>query len=164
MPRLVGKHIIISDGLEGQDDNFESLMTLWEDLQLSSFEVAAQQPSMDVISFAHAAFFFGVITRVAPTADESKEAVPEPELPSALNPPEAWFPKSTTAQNWLEDWAESDISLPSSSTPQVQNRKAAPALTSTPVDPWFAPLRVTDTPRPSAIDDAILEDLVGFKV
>ncbi|KAJ7770464.1 hypothetical protein B0H16DRAFT_1306923 [Mycena metata] len=159
MPPLVGKHILISDGLEGQDDNFESLMTLWEDLQLSSFEVAAQQPSMDVISFAHAAFFFGVITRVAPTSDESKEAVPEPELPSALNPPEAWFPKSTTVQSWLEDWAESDISLPSSSTPQVQNRKAAPALKSTPVDPWLAPLRVADTPRQSAIDDAMLEDL-----
>ncbi|KAJ7039755.1 hypothetical protein C8F04DRAFT_1084706 [Mycena alexandri] len=135
MPLLVGEHILISDGLEGQDDNFETVMTLWEDLQLSSFEVAAQQPSMDFISFAQTAFFFGVITR-AP-ASESKEAA-EQQLP-------------------LEDWAESD-----SSARQVQ-----PALRpkdyrlpkSTPVDPWLAPLPVTDAPRPSAIDDAMLEDL-----
>ncbi|KAJ7637173.1 hypothetical protein FB45DRAFT_457733 [Roridomyces roridus] len=61
MPPLVGKNISILRGLDGQDNHIESLMALWEQLQLSAVEVAAQ-PECDLISFAQTAFFFGIIT------------------------------------------------------------------------------------------------------
>ncbi|KAJ7487797.1 hypothetical protein FB451DRAFT_1390784 [Mycena latifolia] len=61
MPTLIGKHITISDGLQGQDDHFETLMSLWEELQLCSLD-SAVHPECDLLSFSQSAFLLGVIT------------------------------------------------------------------------------------------------------
>ncbi|KAJ7627522.1 hypothetical protein DFH06DRAFT_1227378 [Mycena polygramma] len=67
--------IAVSDGLQGQDSHFETLMALWEDLQLSSFDLASQ-PDCDFLSFAQTAFFFGVITVDGASDSEDRPAPP----------------------------------------------------------------------------------------
>ncbi|KAJ7432899.1 hypothetical protein B0H11DRAFT_2123567 [Mycena galericulata] len=87
MPNLSGEHISISDGLNGQDDHIETLLSLWEQLQLCSLEVAAQ-PECDLFSFAQFAFFLGVITvensstKLTPTHVE----VPPIDAPPTVTP------------------------------------------------------------------------------
>ena len=56
------KGVKISRGLEGQDDNLDALSTLFEQLQLLT--VDASNPELDLITFAHSAYYFGVITEV----------------------------------------------------------------------------------------------------
>ncbi|KAJ7755333.1 hypothetical protein DFH07DRAFT_821857 [Mycena maculata] len=68
MPALAGKHITISDGLQGQDEHIETLLSLWENLQLCSLEAAAQ-PECDLFSFAQSVFYLGVISLSPPVPD-----------------------------------------------------------------------------------------------
>ncbi|KAJ7151186.1 hypothetical protein C8R46DRAFT_1123501 [Mycena filopes] len=185
MPLLAGSKILISDGLEGHDDNFETLIALWEDLQLSSFEVAAQQPSLDVISFAQTAFFFGVIT-LDPSKQPAVVADPHPQPPGPLDA-DTWFPKSTPAQNFL-DWADSvseseTETSPTSSTIALLKKPIIQATdllkdywfsgsSSRAVEPLFDPAdplhqavsRLSSkSSKGSRLDADILDDLMGFK-
>jgi hypothetical protein len=50
----------LSQGLQGQDDNIEMLLKLWDELQSSSVDVA-QAPVPNLFAFAESAFFFAVI-------------------------------------------------------------------------------------------------------
>lgn len=52
--------IELLDGLEGQDDNLDTLFPLFEQLQLATVEAA--DPHLDLITFATSAYYFGVIT------------------------------------------------------------------------------------------------------
>jgi len=52
--------IVLSQGLEGQDQHIEVLFKLWEELQTSSVE-AAQAPNPDLFSFLESALYFAVI-------------------------------------------------------------------------------------------------------
>ncbi|KAJ7695390.1 hypothetical protein B0H17DRAFT_1329599 [Mycena rosella] len=79
MPALTGDNIVVSDGLEGQDDHFEKISALWEELQLCAVDIAAN-PECDVLSFSQSAFYLGVITVIL---NVEKNGVP---LPTA-NPP-----------------------------------------------------------------------------
>ncbi|KAJ7135969.1 hypothetical protein C8R44DRAFT_869661 [Mycena epipterygia] len=65
MPTLTGEKITVSTGLDGLDDYFETLMYLWEDMQLCSLDAAAQ-PQCDLLSFAQSAFFLGIVTLNTP--------------------------------------------------------------------------------------------------
>ncbi|KAF7300603.1 hypothetical protein HMN09_00945500 [Mycena chlorophos] len=60
--RLIGDKVLISVGLEGQDNNFDTLSRLWEQLQASAYEPASQ-PEADVVSFAQGCVLFGVISK-----------------------------------------------------------------------------------------------------
>lgn len=53
--------VYLSRGLEGQDDNIDTLMRLWEELQLGSVD-AGKAADVDLIAFAHECFYFGVIS------------------------------------------------------------------------------------------------------
>ncbi|KAF7350402.1 Spermidine n1-acetyltransferase [Mycena venus] len=72
MPSFKGDNISIAHGLEGQDDHFEALLTLFEDLGLASFDIASQ-PETDLLSFAQTSFFFGVITMNKPDTSSDQE-------------------------------------------------------------------------------------------
>ena len=51
--------VVLSEGLDGQDDNIDLLGKLFEELQLATVEAA--DPSLDFITFAHSAHYFAVI-------------------------------------------------------------------------------------------------------
>ncbi|KAF7349311.1 hypothetical protein MSAN_01720600 [Mycena sanguinolenta] len=108
MPLLKGEHICVSDGLKGQDDHFEKLSALFEDLALASVDVASQL-DCDLLSFAQTAFLFGVITL------EYNPPVPEPETtPQAAPTPLDYYnrPPSSRELDWdslessAEDWLD----------------------------------------------------------
>jgi hypothetical protein len=135
MPTLTGEKIAISDGLQGQDDNIDAIMSMWEDLQLSSLDLASQ-PECDLFSFAQTSFLFGVIT-----VNRNNESDPKLLIPLSDDEADSTFrftansPERNTL--WPEDEEESidlgqDYQFPGS------HRRG--------------------------IDDAILEDLVSFEV
>ncbi|KAJ6571687.1 hypothetical protein B0H19DRAFT_1130709 [Mycena capillaripes] len=136
MPRLIGENITISDGLQGQDDHFETLMRLWEDLQLSSFD-GASQPDCDFLSFAQTAFFFGIITvnKNAGVSYDRMLSLERPEPDSFT--PWTFTPETSTAHQ------STGFSLDGGQEKAANSNKYNP----------FA----------NPIDDAILEDLVNFK-
>ncbi|KAK7046629.1 spermidine n1-acetyltransferase [Favolaschia claudopus] len=86
---LKGEKVSISEGLEGQDDHFETLLKMFEDLGLATLDIASQ-PECDLLSFAQTAFFFGVITldpeptRPPPPPSELKLTHRGDELPEHL--------------------------------------------------------------------------------
>lgn len=63
----------LSPGLLGQDDNFDKLSALWEQLQMCTIETA--DPALDLMTFAGNAYYFAIIM-VEPKI-ESKKAVPK---------------------------------------------------------------------------------------
>ncbi|EAU81447.2 hypothetical protein CC1G_05277 [Coprinopsis cinerea okayama7 len=72
--------IAISQGLEGRDEDLDTLTSLFEELQMCSADVA--NPELDLLTFATMAQYFGVITEVPPppppTEDETKpQSVPD---------------------------------------------------------------------------------------
>lgn len=73
------KGVKISRGLEGQDDNLDTLNALFEELQLLT--VDASNPELDLITFAHSAYYFGVITEVDEPA-QRRCAAPESDRES----------------------------------------------------------------------------------
>ncbi|EDR09523.1 uncharacterized protein LACBIDRAFT_318670 [Laccaria bicolor S238N-H82] len=73
------KGVKISRGLQGQDDNLDALSALFEQLQLLT--VDASNPELDLITFAHSAYFFGVITEVDELT-QRKCAAPESDQES----------------------------------------------------------------------------------
>jgi hypothetical protein len=73
------KGVEISRGLEGQDGNLDALSALFEELQLLT--VDASNPELDLITFAHSAHYFGVITEVDEVAQQ-RCAVPESDRES----------------------------------------------------------------------------------
>ncbi|KAJ7048495.1 hypothetical protein C8F01DRAFT_92765 [Mycena amicta] len=99
---LKGENVLVSvglngQGLNGQDDNFDKLSLLWEQLQLSAYEPASQ-PEADLVSFAQSAPFFGLIavrpatSKLTPSEPVAKKTVldehslPEPHpTPSSLS-------------------------------------------------------------------------------
>lgn len=115
MLTLTGEKITVSAGLEGQDDHFETLMSLWEDLQLCSLDAAAQ-PQCDFLSFAQSAFFLGIVTlnplgQVAPLdlkptlVDTSKlrdRMTPSEEQGTLLTSPKVVeTPSAQRARSWI---------------------------------------------------------------
>ncbi|KAF7323938.1 Spermidine n1-acetyltransferase [Mycena kentingensis (nom. inval.)] len=79
LPDLVGTQVIISEGLEGQDLNFDRINYLFEALRPAAYEIASQ-PECDVVSFAQSCTYFGVI---------AKQKVPNDPTPSLVPPPTA---------------------------------------------------------------------------
>ena len=51
--------LVFSQGLEGYDETWESLIPLFEQLQLVCPDVA--NPTLDVLTFAHTAHYFSVL-------------------------------------------------------------------------------------------------------
>ncbi|KAJ7695355.1 hypothetical protein B0H17DRAFT_1055683, partial [Mycena rosella] len=107
IPALVGDNILVSDGLEGQDDHFEKISALWEELQLCAVDIAAN-PECDVLSFSQSAFYLGVITVISnvekngvslptanPLAPSHTSARPQEESP--------WFHRSGSVNDDSED-------------------------------------------------------------
>ncbi|KAJ6484369.1 hypothetical protein C8R47DRAFT_553241 [Mycena vitilis] len=111
MSVLESGDIAISHGMQGQDAHFETLMALWEDLQLSSFDLASQ-PDCDLLSFAQTSFFFGVITVNRDSNSEGKL----PPLPPPL--------------------AESNISTRPSVGPTNSSGSGQAAVRHKPLDSW----------------------------
>ncbi|KAF9266060.1 hypothetical protein L218DRAFT_1075073 [Marasmius fiardii PR-910] len=75
-PRLPQIHL--KRGLEGQDENLDGLMSLYEDLQLASVEAAREDNLLD---FVEKAFYFAVIhkvSRVISTPDYADDIIPLP--------------------------------------------------------------------------------------
>ncbi|KAF8189807.1 hypothetical protein K438DRAFT_1971326 [Mycena galopus ATCC 62051] len=122
---LTGDKICISVGLEGQDDNWEKLAALYEDLGLCSLDLASQ-PEGDLLSFAQTAFLFGVITvRGSPKNPDPSEAQTTRASSSSQGstlddyrgPPEytfldtyfdhlrspTWQPRPKSPENWFSD-------------------------------------------------------------
>ncbi|KAJ7336256.1 hypothetical protein DFH08DRAFT_706232 [Mycena albidolilacea] len=87
MTPLKGEHIWISEGLQDQDAHFETLSGLFEELGVSSFDIASQ-PECDLLSFAQTAFYFGVITDMS-KYEEPVFEVPAPKQTQASSPPPA---------------------------------------------------------------------------
>ena len=73
------KGVKVSRGLKGQDDNLDVLSALFEQLQLLT--VDASNPELDLITFAHSAYYFGVITEVDELA-QRRCAAPESDQES----------------------------------------------------------------------------------
>lgn len=55
------KDIILSEGLQGQDDNLDILIALWEQLQLATVDAA--HPELDLLTFAQSASYFAIILK-----------------------------------------------------------------------------------------------------
>ncbi|KAJ7637176.1 hypothetical protein FB45DRAFT_829529 [Roridomyces roridus] len=103
MTVLVGPRVSIHQGLDGQDDNIEALMSLWEQLQLCALELAAQ-PECDLITFALTGFFLGVITakidtNVKPTELEGPSEVQGTILDELQDSFQAPVPKKKKKKN-----------------------------------------------------------------
>jgi hypothetical protein len=73
------KGVEISRGLKGQDGNLDALSALFEELQLLTVDTS--NPELDLITFAHSAYFFGVITEVDEVAQQ-RCAAPESDRES----------------------------------------------------------------------------------
>lgn len=58
----------LSSGLLGQDDNFDKLSALWEQLQMCTIETA--DPALDLMTFAGNAHYFGVIMLKSKTEEK----------------------------------------------------------------------------------------------
>lgn len=86
MAPLKGEHIWISEGLQDQDAHFETLSGLFEELGVSSFDIASQ-PECDLLSFAQTAFYFGVITDISQYEEPVFDEVPAPKQ----TPASSWY-------------------------------------------------------------------------
>ncbi|KAF9493054.1 hypothetical protein BDN71DRAFT_1450754 [Pleurotus eryngii] len=64
-------NVYLSPGLLGQDDNFDKLSALWEQLQLCTVETA--DPALDLMTFVGNAYYFAII--MVESKIESKKAV-----------------------------------------------------------------------------------------
>ncbi|KAJ7096688.1 hypothetical protein B0H15DRAFT_826047 [Mycena belliarum] len=82
MPDLAGGNITVSDGLKGFDYHFETLVSLWETLQLCALDSAAQ-PECDLLSFSQSAFLLGVITRNASLEEKENHPLDSPHIGTA---------------------------------------------------------------------------------
>ncbi|KAF7300598.1 hypothetical protein HMN09_00945000 [Mycena chlorophos] len=89
---LKGPKVVLSPGLDGQDEHIETLLKLWEQLQFAAYEPASQ-PDADLVSFAQTSVYFAVILRKASdSAVVVKKTIPEvprghgmfPDMPEEL--------------------------------------------------------------------------------
>ncbi|KAF4581283.1 hypothetical protein EYR40_002869 [Pleurotus pulmonarius] len=88
-------NMYLSSGLLGQDDNFDKLSALWEQLQMCTIETA--DPALDLMTFAGNAYYFGVIM-VKSKMEEKKDGprytnsrsmqIPSAPSTSFASPPE----------------------------------------------------------------------------
>lgn len=132
MAPLKGEHIWISEGLQDQDAHFETLSGLFEELGVSSFDIASQ-PECDLLSFAETAFYFGVITDIS-KYEEPVFEVPAPEQTQASSPPPAGPSTSSVSVDSDDTWFTSTSAaaryLPlSSQTTVVEVRSSSCVIT-----------------------------------
>ncbi|KDQ22395.1 hypothetical protein PLEOSDRAFT_1109506 [Pleurotus ostreatus PC15] len=84
-PTLEWPKMCLSPGLLGQDDNFDKLSALWEQLQMCTIETA--DPALDLMTFAENAYYFAIIMLESKT--EVKKAVSWYTYSQAMQTPNA---------------------------------------------------------------------------
>lgn len=60
--------LYLSRGLSGQDERFDYLLGLFEQLQLATVETC--NPALDIMTFAEVAYYFAVIMKKNPRHEE----------------------------------------------------------------------------------------------
>ncbi|KAF4563809.1 hypothetical protein EYR36_003051 [Pleurotus pulmonarius] len=112
-PTLEGPNMYLSPGLLGQDDNFDKLSALWEQLQMYTIETA--DPALDLMTFVGNAHYFAVIMLECRPKTEKQKAVSN-----------YTDPKTSQAPTVSDLWA-SQPSIPSTSFAALPDDTYSPA-------------------------------------
>ncbi|KAH6909624.1 hypothetical protein BKA70DRAFT_1102500, partial [Coprinopsis sp. MPI-PUGE-AT-0042] len=88
---ITTRHLQVHSGLEGFDEDLDTLTSIYEELQLCSGDIA--NPELDLLTFASGAHYFGVLTEYeiyTPPKEEEKSA--EEDSPTrATTPPHPYY-------------------------------------------------------------------------
>jgi hypothetical protein len=73
----ITRHLQVHSGLEGFDEDLDTLISIYEELQLCSGDIA--NPELDLLTFASGAHYFGVLTEyeIHPPPKEDKKSAEE---------------------------------------------------------------------------------------